>query len=115
MQYYSGNGPIGGRNVSMILSQVVIALLANPARRFSVTEQAYFQIWYESLPPPEQAQVQGLVASGQLNFINGGWSMHDEANPTFIEMLDNTAVGQRAIVKNFGISALPNVTWQIGA
>jgi alpha-mannosidase len=113
MQYYAGDGPIGGRNVSMILSQVVIALLANPARKFSVTEQAYFQIWYETQSSALQAQVQGLVASGQLNFINGGWSMHDEANPTFIEMLDNTAVGQRAIASNFGASALPNVTWQI--
>ena len=37
-------------------------------------------------------------------------SMHDEANPTFVDMLDNTHVGQRAIVDNFGVSALPNVT-----
>ena len=29
--------------------------------------------------------------------------------------LDNTAVGHRAILENFGQSALPNVTWQIGA
>ena len=36
--------------------------------------------------------------------------MHDEANPTFVDMLDNTHVGQRAIVDNFGVSALPNVT-----
>ena len=28
--------------------------------------------------------------------------------------LDNTAVGHRAILENFGPSALPNVTWQIG-
>ena len=39
--------------------------------------------------------------------------MHDEANPTFVDMLDNTATGQRAILNNFGASALPTVTWQI--
>ncbi len=40
--------------------------------------------------------------------------MHDEAAPTFVDMLDNTAVGQRAILDNFGASALPRTTWQIG-
>ena len=44
MQYYHGNGPIGGRNVSRILEQVTIALAADPARKFSVTEQAFFQM-----------------------------------------------------------------------
>ena len=39
--------------------------------------------------------------------------MHDEASPSFVDMLDNTAVGQRNIVNNFGVAALPNVTWQI--
>ena len=62
-----------------------------------------------------QTAVKGLVASGQLVFINGGWSMHDEANPTYIDMLANTQVGHRAILNNFGQSALPTVTWQIGA
>jgi hypothetical protein len=55
--------------------------------------------------------VQGLVASGQLEFINGGWSMHDEACPTFIDMLDNTHVGQRLIYESFGV--VPKTTWQI--
>jgi hypothetical protein len=31
----------------------------------------------------------------------------------FVDMLDNTAVGQRNILNNFGQSALPTVTWQI--
>jgi hypothetical protein len=99
--------------VSQIISQVVLALSANPARKFSVTEQAYFQIWYETQSPATQAQVQSLVASGQLTFINGAFSMHDEANPTYVDMLDNTHVGQRNIASNFGVHSLPNITWQI--
>jgi hypothetical protein len=71
------------------------------------------QIWYETQTPELQAAVQGLVASRQLVFLNGGWSMHDEASPSFVDMLDNTHVGQRAIIDNFGVSAIPNVTWQI--
>ena len=49
--------------------------------------QAFFQIWYETQPAALQAQVQQLVANKQLTFTNGGWSMHDEANPTYIDML----------------------------
>ena len=33
-----------------------------------------FQIWYETQTPELQASVQSLVASGQLQFLNGGWS-----------------------------------------
>lgn len=106
MQYYLGTGPIHGRNVSQIIEMVTAGLMMNPARKFSVVEQAFFQIWMETQTPALQAQVKSLVASGQLQFINGGWSMHDEANPTYVDMLDNTAVGHRNIVANFGLSAL---------
>jgi alpha-mannosidase len=113
MQYYQGDGPIGGRNVTRILTAVVAGLLQDPKRRFSYVEQAYFQIWFETQSPATQAAVRGLVASKQLIFLNGGWSMHDEASPSFVDMLDNTAVGQRSIVDNFGITSLPTLTWQI--
>jgi alpha-mannosidase len=114
LQYYYGNGPLGARNVSRVIANVVSGLLENSARKFSYVEQAFFQIWYETQTPVLQAQVRDLVASGQLVFLNGGWSMHDESAPTFVDMLDNTAVGQRAILENFGASAIPTLTWQIG-
>lgn len=145
-QYYNGNGPIGGRNVSQILRAVTAGLLANASRRFvyvrqraafivgegrrgivhprcnnstpspppfSKVEQAFFQIWFETQDSDTQTAVKGLVASGQLTFLNGGWSMHDEANPTFVDMLDNTALGHRHIVENFGMNALPRAASQL--
>ena len=113
MQYYLGTGPIHGRDVSQILQMVTAGLLANPARKFSVVEQAYFQIWFETQTSVIQAQVRGLVANKQLQFLNGGWSMHDEANPTYVDMLDNTALGIRNIVDNFGSTSIPTLAWQI--
>lgn len=44
MQYFYGTGPIAGRNVSRILRAVVAGLVADPKRRFSYVEQAYFQV-----------------------------------------------------------------------
>ena len=37
--------------------------------------------------------------------------MHDEACPSFIDMIDNTALGQRLIYENFGV--VPKTTWQV--
>ena len=37
--------------------------------------------------------------------------MHDEACPSFVDMLDNTHLGQRLIFDSFGV--VPKTTWQI--
>ena len=114
LQYYYGRVKSDyGQNVSLILNSVIPALLADPKRRFSYVEQAYFQIWFETQAPAVQAQVKALVASRQLVFLNGGWSMADEASPTFTDALDNAALGQRHIVDNFGVAALPTLSWTI--
>ena len=68
MGYFNGCFPPGVNyaNVSQELTSVVQGLLADPRRRFSEVEQAYFQIWYEAQPAPLQAQVQMLVAERRL-------------------------------------------------
>jgi alpha-mannosidase len=114
MQYYFGSGPYPAavRNVTKILSQVIAGLLADKKRRFSYTEQAYFQLFFAGSTREAQADIRGLVASGQLNFLNGAWSMSDEAAPSYVDMLDNVAVGHRGIASEFGTSALPTTTWR---
>lgn len=51
-----------------------------------------------------QAVVKTLVASGQLEFINGGWCMHDEASPGFADMVDQTTLGHRLILQQFNVT-----------
>ena len=55
--------------------------------------------------------VRGLVQSGQLQFINGGWSMHDEACTHYVSMIENTAFGHRFLKDEFDY--VPTVGWQI--
>ena len=106
LEYYEG-GTIVGFNVSQILDEVVKGLVQDARRKFSYVEMAYFfGEWYGRQTAVVQAQVSRLVASGQLTFINGGYSMHDEASPSYIDMLDNTALGNRYIRDTFGPSAL---------
>lgn len=86
-QYFDGSGPAEyGQNVTAILGSVIPALAANASRRFSYVEQAYFTMWLESQTPETKALVRQLVASRQLVFLNGGYSMHDEAGPTYVDM-----------------------------
>ena len=77
--YYGANNSIQHANVNSILSATVLALLEDPNRKFIEVEQAFFMRWWAEQTPAKQAAVKGLVASGQLEFINGAWSMHDEA------------------------------------
>jgi len=103
-QYYIGS-------VQYILTTVIEQLLVNPDRKFIYVEQAYFQRWWRQQNDEVQQQVRDLVANGQLEFINGGWCMHDEASTHYIDMVDQTTYGHRFIKEQFGKT--PKVGWQI--
>lgn len=62
-----------------ILLSIVHELSFNVNRRFSYVEQAFFQRFWEDIDTQTAALVRTLVANGQLEFINGGFVMHDEA------------------------------------
>ncbi|XP_042478440.1 alpha-mannosidase [Macadamia integrifolia] len=111
-QYYVGsNNSIQGACVRNVLDSVVQSLLRDPNRKFIFVEQAFFQRWWEEQNEGTQEQVKKLVDSGQLEFINGGWSMHDEASCHYIDMIDQTTLGHRIIKKQF--NKIPRAGWQI--
>ncbi|CAN6485588.1 unnamed protein product [Victoria cruziana] len=111
-QYYVGsNNSIQGACVQNVLDSVVYALLADKNRKFIYVEQAFFQRWWRNQSPAVQKVVKELVDSGQLEFINGGMCMHDEAAPHYIDMIDQTTLGHRFIKEEFGKT--PRIGWQI--
>ncbi|KAH9329200.1 hypothetical protein KI387_001308, partial [Taxus chinensis] len=111
-QYFVGsNNSIQGAAVQYILDSVLSALQEDKNRKFIYVEQAYFQRWWRDLSDQKQAQVKKLVESGQLEFINGGMCMHDEATTHYIDMIDQTTLGHRFIKKEFG--KIPRIGWQI--
>lgn len=113
-QYSQGaNNTIQHANTGLTIDTVVQSLLDNPDRKFIYVEQAFFQRWYAEASEDQQDAARQLVAAGQLEFVNGGWCMHDEASPSYVDMLDNTFVGHRNIADEFGASAVPTATWQI--
>ncbi len=112
-QYKLGNGPINGRNVTLIVEQVVTALAQDPRRTFQAVEMAYWIEIYEAFPPALQQLFVQAVRNRQLIFLNAGWSMGDEASPSYVDMLDNQYVGAHNVRDYFGAQYLPTATWQI--
>ncbi|XP_039159660.1 alpha-mannosidase [Eucalyptus grandis] len=111
-QYYVGsNNSIQGACVENVLDSVVEALSRDPNRKFIFAEMAFFQRWWLEQSPETKEQMRKLVNAGQLEFINGGWCMHDEATTHYIDMIDQTTLGHGLIKSQF--NKVPRVGWQI--
>ncbi|EFH41343.1 glycosyl hydrolase family 38 protein [Arabidopsis lyrata subsp. lyrata] len=111
-QYYVGsNNSIQNACVRNVLDSVVDSLLGDPNRKFVFAEMAFFTRWWEEQSPETQEQVKRLVKSGQLEFVNGGWAMNDEATCHYIDMIDQTTKGHRFIKQQFNTT--PRAAWQI--
>ncbi|XP_059645279.1 alpha-mannosidase At3g26720 isoform X2 [Cornus florida] len=111
-QYYVGaNNSIRGACVQNVLDSVISALLDDKNRKFIYVEVAFFQRWWRQQSEALQTKVKELVNSGQLEFINGGMCMHDEATPHYIDLIDQTTMGHQFIKDEFGQK--PRVGWQI--
>ncbi|GMI86351.1 hypothetical protein like AT5G66150 [Hibiscus trionum] len=111
-QYYVGsNNSIQGACVQNVLDSVVEALRRDPNRKFVFAEMAFFQRWWTEQSLDIQEQVKKLVDAGQLEFVNGGWCMHDEATTHYIDMIDQTTLGHRALKEQF--NTVPRAGWQI--
>ncbi|GBG31498.1 Alpha-mannosidase [Hondaea fermentalgiana] len=99
--------------VRYILNTVVDNLERNPARKFNYVEMAFFSRWWDEQTPVRRDAVRRLVKEKRLQFLNGGWCMHDEAGPLALEMIDQTTRGHQFILAEFGPHAAPSVTWQV--
>ena len=68
-------------------------------------------MWWDLQTEEKQNQVRELVKNGQLEIVNAGWSMHDEACPTYTDMINNMMRGQQWVLEHVGVA--PKIGWQI--
>ena len=107
--YYGANKTIDTSGVQYILDSVVRSLLIDNTKRFTYVEMGFFTRWWNEQTPIIQGYVRELVSNGQLEFVNGGVSMHDEATCYWSDMLDNMATGMKFLNDTFGVQ--PTIGW----
>jgi len=97
--------------VSTILDTVVAALLTDETKVFTYVEMKFFSMWFYRQTEARQDQVRQLVQDHRLEFINAGWSMHDEACTHFDDMMNNMMLGHDFLLKEFNYK--PTIGWHI--
>eukprot|EP01063_Lacrimia_lanifica_P011272 TRINITY_DN1808_c0_g1_i8.p1 TRINITY_DN1808_c0_g1~~TRINITY_DN1808_c0_g1_i8.p1 ORF type:complete len:1110 (+),score=493.11 TRINITY_DN1808_c0_g1_i8:91-3420(+) len=105
-QYFFGQ-------VFYIIDTLSQTLALDKNRKFMFVETGFFARWWDESPESRREVIRGLVKNGQLEFVNGGWCMHDEASPYYVEMIDQTTRGHMWLKDKFGEDAVPVGTWQI--
>ncbi|XP_030835227.1 lysosomal alpha-mannosidase [Strongylocentrotus purpuratus] len=111
--FYGANNSIQHAGVQYILDSVISALAKDPGRRFIYVESAFFERWWHQQDEKTQFQVKQFVNDGRLEFINGGWSMNDEACTHYNAIIDQMSEGLRFLVNTFGKCGIPRVAWHI--
>ncbi|KAM3925843.1 lysosomal alpha-mannosidase [Leptodactylus fuscus] len=111
--YYGALNNIQHAGVQYILDSVVQQLLADPRRRFIYVESAFFWRWWQEQKECMQKDVIQLVQEGRLEFINGGWTMNDEAATHYSAIIDQMTLGLQFLQTVFGECGRPSVAWHI--
>ena len=92
-QYYSGtNRSIDPAGVKYILDTVVQELQRDTRRTFIYVEIAFFARWWNEQSATTKEIVKKLVSNGQLEFVNGGWCMNDEAGTDYNGIIDQVRI-----------------------
>ncbi|XP_058821191.1 lysosomal alpha-mannosidase-like isoform X3 [Topomyia yanbarensis] len=111
--YYGSKTSIQRAGVQYILDSVIEALLHNPERKFIYVESAFFFKWWNEQTAELQEAVKELVQQGRLEFINGAWSMNDEAAAHYQSLIDQYTWGLGLLNDTFGECGRPRAGWQI--
>lgn len=99
-------------HLSQVFTQVVAALKSDSRRTFTHYEVKFFAKWFSQQTQDVKDTVKYLVSMGQLEFVNGGWEMHDEACPTYHDMLLNIQLGHKFLKEE--LDFIPRVALSVG-
>ena len=97
--------------VQYTIDTVVSELSEHPEYKFSIVEMAFLYRWWNQATDRQKQQMKTLVANGQIEFINAGWCMSDEANMYYEDFIDQMTVGLRWLQDT--LNYVPSVAWHI--
>ena len=99
--------------VTPILNNVLAWLSADPLAKFNQVEASFLQRWWVDQNETTRALYRSFVASGRLELVGGGWTMHDEESTNAYSAASNMAHGLRWLTDTFGARGKPRFLWQI--
>lgn len=111
-RYFDGCRTPGG-GVNGTLNTVMQMLIQDPNRTYTQVESYFFHRWWQEQSEPFKDVVRGLVQNGQLDFTNGGWSMHDEACVHQESAIANMEAGAQFLKEQFGDALKLKIGWHI--
>ena len=111
---YNSTRP-GNNTIKNIYDTVTEALLMNPSRRFISVEMYWLHRWWNDAVTTDTQRVsfKKLVANKQVEFVCGGWVMHDEAVSHYQADVDQMTLGHDFIIETFGEQYIPRTCWHI--
>ena len=109
--FYGSSKSIQNAQVQYILDTVIMELENDPSKHFIYVEVAFFIKWWKEQTPSKQASVKRLVGNGQLEFINGGWCMNDEAATYYEDIIDQMTIGHKFLKDTFNFTV--EIGWHI--
>lgn len=83
--------PLSKTSNGGITSTITVFLLFLPS-------QSFFTKWWAEQDEPTRAIVKDLVASGRLDFVNGGFVQNDEAASHYASIIDQATLGHRCVI-----------------
>lgn len=89
--------------VRYIYDSVVSELRKDRRRKFIFVETAYFMRWWREQSEDVRTATKQLHKNGQIEWVNGGWCMADDASPSADGQIDQNALGHRYIKDIFGV------------
>ena len=107
------NNTIQAAGVRWIYDSVVSSLARDPNRRFISVEMGFLMRWLDTQLPEVVDAVKALVAADQLQLINAGWAMGDEACVSLTDAIDQMTLGARLVNRTFGAAAAARINFSI--
>jgi len=112
-EYYYGTrrDVQGGGGVQYILDDIVSELHRDPKKKFIYVEIGFFKRWWNEQDDDTKNLVKTLIGNGQLQFINGGYCMNDEAAVYYEDSIDQMTMGHQFLLQTLNV--IPQIGWHI--
>ncbi|GAU96295.1 hypothetical protein RvY_07759 [Ramazzottius varieornatus] len=75
-----------------------------PEMKFIWAEISFFELWWTQLDEESRKKMKTLVQKGQVEFVNGGYVMPDEASAHTYAILHQYVYGHQWLLQNFNVT-----------